>query len=95
MNSPEGIAGYNKNLKKDEKDVKIEKPKEEVKSAPIPAPVVAPPSISLAEAVKMTPQSISTTARPNKSLSNRKEESAVINKSVTNQKIKPGQIISF
>ncbi|MCX6779513.1 MAG: type IV secretion system DNA-binding domain-containing protein [Candidatus Magasanikbacteria bacterium] len=93
MSSPEGITGLNKTIKKEESVVKQVKPPVETVSPPTAPP---PKTISLAEAVKMTPQSTSTPNRSNR-LTIRQDDVKPITpqSSANNQKIKPGQIISF
>lgn len=86
MSSPEGISGYNKKFNQTKEEKPVVKTKE-VKTESVKKEDL--PGISLNEALKMKPQSISSTTRknisqPDLNLNNNK-----------NQKIRPGQVISF
>ncbi len=89
MSSPEGISGYNKKFNQTKEEKVVPKPKEvkteEVKKADLPG-------ISLNEALKMKPQSISSTTKKNTLQTDLNKDKNHQNK---NQKIRPGQVISF
>lgn len=96
MSSQEGITGYTESLKKKEKDVKIERPKEIPKQAvPVSPPGPEPRTISLAEAVKMTPQAIGSSVKQIRQQPQKKNDQTFNQPVQINQKIKPGQIVSF